>query len=98
MNEVVVVANIKIKEEFKDEIYSELLKIYKATHSLDKGCIQYDLHKDLNGKNSFVFVETWQSQEMLDLHMKKDHFLSFVVKAENKLENLEIKILEKVKI
>ena len=98
MKKVVVVANIKVKDEFLSEIYNELLKIHKSTHEKDEGCIQYDLHKDFNDDNNFVFVETWESQAMLDKHMEKDHFLNFVKVAENKLEALDIKILEKIDI
>jgi quinol monooxygenase YgiN len=96
MSNVVIVAKIKIKKEFKEEILKELKQLHKSTHALDTGCIQYDLHKDLDDTNSFVFVETWENQELLDAHMATNHFLTFVKKVENKLENLEISKLEKL--
>jgi len=96
MSKVVIVAKIKLKEEFKEEILNELKELHKSTHTLDIGCLQYDLHKDLEDANSFTFVETWENQELLDEHMKKEHFLSFVKKVEGKLENLEITKLEKL--
>ena len=96
MSKVVIVAKIKIKEEFKDEILDELKELHKSTHAFDSGCLQYDLHKDLEDSNSFTFVETWENQELLDAHMTKEHFLTFVKKVENKLENLEISKLEKL--
>uniref|UniRef100_UPI0040473064 putative quinol monooxygenase n=1 Tax=Aliarcobacter sp. TaxID=2321116 RepID=UPI0040473064 len=96
MSKVVIVAKIKIKEEFKDEILNELKELHKNTHALDSGCLQYDLHKNLEDSNSFTFVETWENQELLDEHMTKEHFLAFVKKVENKLENLEISKLEKL--
>ena len=96
MSKIVIVAKLKIKEQFKDEVYTELLALHKSTHELDEGCIQYDLHKDLEDSNSFTFVETWENQELLDAHMTKEHFLAFVKKVENKLENLEISKLEKL--
>ncbi len=42
MKNIVIIAKIKIKEEFKNEIYGELVKLYEATHKCDEGCIQYD--------------------------------------------------------
>ena len=96
MKNIIIVATIKVKAGFKDEVYSELLKLHVATHKYDKGCIQYDLHKDLSDENSFTFVETLENQELLDAHMTKEHFLAFVKKVENKLENLEISKLEKL--
>ena len=52
--------------------------------------------KNLEESNSFTFIETWENQELLDKHMTKEHFLTFVKKVEDKLENLEIKKLEKL--
>jgi quinol monooxygenase YgiN len=98
LEEIVIVANIKVKEEFKDEVYSELIKLYKSTHKYDEGCIQYELHKDLSDKNSFSFVETWENPEFLALHEQKEHFKTFVAKIENKIENLTISKLEKLDI
>jgi len=98
MKNIVIVASIKAKNEFKDEVYNELVKLYEATHKNDAGCIQYDLHKDLENKNCFTFIETWENAKLLDAHMQKEHFHSFVKSVENKLENLEISKLEKEKI
>ena len=56
MKNIVIVATIKVKEAFKEEVYNELLKLHKATHEFDEGCIQYDLHKDLSDDFSFTFV------------------------------------------
>ena len=96
MEEIVIVANIKVKEEFKDEVYSELIKLYKSNTKYDEGCIQYELHKDLSDKNSFSFVETWENPEFFSFYMsKKKHFKTFVAKIENKIENLTISKLEK---
>lgn len=98
MKNIVIVANIKVKEGFKDEVYSELVKLYEATHKYDEGCIQYKLHKDLSDKNSFTFIETWENPAFLALHEEKEHFKTFVVKIENKIENLTISKLEKLDI
>ena len=74
MKNIVIVASIKVKEAFKDEVYNELLKLHKATHEFDEGCMQYDLHKDLSDENSFTFVETWENAEFLSKHEEKEHF------------------------
>lgn len=96
MSNVVIVAKVKIKKEFKEEVYTNLVELHKSTHTLDKGCLQYDLHKDLDDENSFVFIETWENQDLLDAHMSTEHFLTFVKKVEDKLENLDITKLEKL--
>lgn len=96
MKNIVIVAKVKVKEEFKNEILNELKKLHISTHAFDKGVLQYDLHQDLEDSNSFTFIETWENQELLDAHMQKEHFLTFVQKIDGKLENLEITKLEKL--
>ena len=98
MSQIVVVANIKVKEEFVDKIYVELKKIYKATHANDKGCLQYELHRNAEDKNSFTFIETWETISDLEAHAQKEHFLDFVKSVEGKVENLEINKLIKENI
>jgi len=95
LSQIVIVAKVTIKEEFTNEVYPLLESLHKSTHANDFGCIQYDLHKDLENPNSFTFVETWENADLLDAHMQKEHFLSFVKSVEDKLENLEISKLEK---
>ena len=96
MSKVVIVAKIKIKEEFKDEILDELKELHKSTHAFDSGCLQYDLHKDLEDSNSFTFIETWETAKLLEAHMSTAHFASFAKTIENKLDALEISKLEKL--
>ncbi|AXH14921.1 putative quinol monooxygenase [Malaciobacter mytili] len=98
MKNVVIVANIKIKPEFKEEVYNELIKLYKNTHKNDKGCIYYELHKNLIDENSYTFIETWENQDFLTEHENKSHFKEFLVNIENKLESVEINKLEKLSI
>lgn len=97
MAQIVIVAKVTIKKEFTNEVYPLLESLHKSTNENDFGCIQYDLHKDLEDENSFTFIETWENAELLEAHMQKEHFISFVKKVEGKLENLEINKLEKQK-
>jgi len=96
MKNIVIVASIKVKDEFKDEVYNELVKLHAQTHKNDEGCIQYDLHRNLEDPNSFTFIETWENAELLDAHMQTKHFLSFVKNTENKVEDLKLSKLENI--
>jgi|Cruoilmetagenom7_1024161.scaffolds.fasta_scaffold84555_2 quinol monooxygenase YgiN len=98
MGNIVIVATIKAKDGFKDVVFNELKNLHKATHKFDIGCIQYDLHKDLKDENSFTFVETWENQELLSAHEKKEHFLSFIDNIKDKTDGLTINKLEKMDI
>ena len=62
----------------------------------DKGYIQYDLHRDINDPRTFLFYETWESKEALDLHLDAPHLLAFKAQAPELLESLEIRLMEKI--
>jgi quinol monooxygenase YgiN len=98
MSKVNVVAKFTIKEEVFDYVYKELEILYIATHKYDEGCIQYDLHRDLEDKFTFTFVETWESMECLVEHEKKEHFINFIKNVADKIENLSIDKIEKLEI
>ena len=95
MSQVILVVNVKVKEEFTDEIYVFMKALHKLTHELDKGCIQYDLHAVKDEKSNFCFIETWENQESLDEHMEKEHFKSFMQFCDGKIEDLTINFLNK---
>ncbi|WP_024954958.1 putative quinol monooxygenase [Sulfurospirillum arcachonense] len=96
MKNIVIVASIKIKSEFRDEVYAQLVKLHKNTHTYDDGVVQYELHKEIGCENSFTFIEIWENEELLGVHEKKDYFLDFIAKLENKLENMSVQKLEKI--
>jgi len=98
MENVVIIAKVQIKEPHINEVFKELSLLHKQTHLHDKGCIQYDLHKDYNSNNTYTFVETWADQSYLDEHEKKEHFIRCIENIENKLESFEINKLEQMRI
>ncbi|MCJ8327598.1 MAG: antibiotic biosynthesis monooxygenase [Campylobacterales bacterium] len=98
MIEVVVIAKIKIKEEFYSEVYEELKNLHNRTRKYDKGCIQYDLHESLEDRYSFVFIETWTNPDSLEEHENKDDFKKCIETIANKLESIQIDKLKKVNL
>lgn len=96
MANIIVVANLKVKSEFRSEVYKELLQLHTLTHQNDAGCIQYDLHVNLEDTNSFTFIETWENAELLGAHMQTEHFVSFMKNTENKIKTSTISKLKKV--
>lgn len=97
MSNVILVVKIKVKDEFVDGVYPFMKALHKLTHELDKGCIQYDLHKVKEQEGEFCFIETWENQESLDEHMQKEHFKNFMEFADGKIEDMKIDFLEKYK-
>lgn len=72
-----------------------LKSLHKVTHQEDRGCLQYDLHKDSAKENTYVFIETWESAALLDEHINKEHFKAFQAALEGKVESMSIQKLEK---
>ena len=52
-----------MKENRIEFVKSELLKILEPTRKED-GCIQYELHQDIENPSIFMFYEIWKTNEM----------------------------------
>jgi quinol monooxygenase YgiN len=74
MQRVSVVASLKAKAGMEDRLRLELLKLVEASRK-ETGCLNYDLHVDIEDPGTFVFYENWVSQLALANHMESDHFL-----------------------
>ena len=93
---IVVVANIKVKEEFLHLVYEALVKLHKMTNEKDKGCISYNLHKDLTKENSYTFIEIWENDEALNQHTQKEYFQEFTHFIDGKVEQMSVQKLEHI--
>ncbi|WP_321467790.1 putative quinol monooxygenase [Halarcobacter sp.] len=96
MKNVIVVANITIKEEFTNEVYKALVELHEKTNKYDEGCISYELHKELGKDNSFTFIEIWENEEFLKNHTQKEHFLKFSNFIDGKVFSMNVQKLEKI--
>ena len=96
MKQVVVVATLSLKDGQNESVLEALKALHKATHQEDKGCLQYDLHKENEKENTYVFVETWENEALLSEHMEKAHFKAFQASLAGKVESMTIEKLEKI--
>ena len=86
-----------IKEECLDDFLEITKELVEKTNTLDKGCIQYELCRDVNDPLKFVMIEAWESQDLLNEHMKAAHFTELVPKLGGLASKpSELTILEKV--
>ena len=59
---------------------AELIRIAQTLAQASRqesGCIGYRLYEDTEVDNDFVFVEEWESQEVLREHFKTPHIAEF---------------------
>ncbi|EIC83635.1 putative quinol monooxygenase [Serratia sp. M24T3] len=91
--EVRIVAPLTVKPEYIEEVTHALLDVVAASRE-ELGCLQYDLHREIDSANSFVFYERWRSDEAVAQHEASEHFKHFVKQLDGKLEKIEIKKLK----
>jgi len=71
-----IVARILAKEEKRELVKSELLKLIETTRA-EEGCINYDLHQDNENPNFFLFYENWESRDLWQKHMANAHLAEY---------------------
>lgn len=72
MEQVVVVALLKLNEGAAEEAIEGFRPVIEKTH-LEKGCRAYALHQDRSDSDTIVLVEKWDSQADLDAHFVQPH-------------------------
>jgi len=73
MSEIVVVAEIGIVPEKRDEALAALERLCEETHAKDEGCLLYALQLDPADESRVFFIEKWESAEALQKHGATDH-------------------------
>ncbi|MEP4077011.1 putative quinol monooxygenase [Haloferula sp.] len=84
-----IVAIIIAKEESRDLVHAELIKLIEPTLK-EQGCIQYTLHQDNEDPNTFLFYETWESRELWQVHMQNANLAAFMEATEGAVEDLAL--------
>jgi len=95
MTTISVVAIITAKPGTEDFVERALLNLIAPSQN-DKGYIQYDLHRDMDKPNVFVFYENWESKELLDLHLQSTHLSNYQKQVEGMIESWDLKLMKKI--
>jgi quinol monooxygenase YgiN len=77
MSEVVVVAEIGVLPEKREEALAALERLCSETHANDDGCHLYALHLDPADEGRVFMIEKWDSAEALQAHGGSDHIKAF---------------------
>lgn len=96
MQKIVLIATLTLKNSNNEGVLDALTTLHKATHQNDAGCLQYDVHQDADNKNTYVFIETWESEALLAEHMKKEHYNSYKAFMGDKVESMSLQKLKKI--
>ncbi|OUS24802.1 antibiotic biosynthesis monooxygenase [Gammaproteobacteria bacterium 45_16_T64] len=95
MKALICIAKITALEKHKETVLSELSKIVTPTQK-EQGCINYDLHIDNENDATFVFHESWESEQDLDAHLESLHIKECFNIIGEMLDSVEISKLTKV--
>lgn len=84
-----IVARILAKEEKRELVKSELLKLIAPTRA-EEGCLNYDLHQDEQNPNLFLFHENWVNRDLWQKHMSNAHLAAYVKATEGAVEEFVV--------
>jgi len=88
-----IIVKFKVKEDKVDLVTTELLKIIEPTRQ-EEGCIQYDLHRDLEDPSILMFYEIWETVDHWRVHDKQEHIAKFRKAIEGAVETITFNKLE----
>lgn len=81
MPKLTIVAHIRVHPDRVELVRGELEKLVPLTRA-ERGCLQYDLHRDDQDPAHFMFYETWESRELWQAHMASAHIAAYRRKVE----------------
>jgi quinol monooxygenase YgiN len=73
----VVVAEIGILADKREEALTALEQLCSETHAKDEGCLLYALQLDPRDESHVFMIEKWSSAEALRAHGATDHIKAF---------------------
>jgi quinol monooxygenase YgiN len=77
---ITVIAILKAQPGKEAVVKQELLALIAPTRK-EPGCINYDLHEDMENPARFVFHENWASMTELEAHLERPHLKALMAKA-----------------
>jgi quinol monooxygenase YgiN len=79
---ILVTANMTVIAQKRDEFLAIVRDLIKSSQA-ENGCISYRIYEDPDMPSSFVFIEEWDSQQILDQHFQEPHFKAFSQQLDN---------------
>ncbi|WP_341357928.1 putative quinol monooxygenase [Rossellomorea sp. y25] len=97
MSSITITAILTAKPGREEQLYQELIQVITPSRRED-GCIEYSLHQSLANNATFVFYETWESEEALASHIESEHYNRYRQNTVTLVEKREVYRLQKVDI
>ncbi len=76
---------IKVKDGEGAAFEKAFVKAIKATRA-EKGCLTYDLNRDLEKQNLYIVYERWRDVASLETHIKSAHIATLLMEIGSMVE------------
>ncbi|MRI00350.1 antibiotic biosynthesis monooxygenase [Kriegella sp. EG-1] len=96
-NQLTITASITATEGKREEVKRALLKLIPPTLA-EEGCLNYDLHEDLENPNRFFFYENWETKEHWHKHNDSAHIAAHRNATKGLVADVIISQLSPIKI
>jgi quinol monooxygenase YgiN len=90
-----IIAKVVVKTDKLELVKSELLKLVDAT-LLEEGCLNYDLHQDVDNPNVFMFYENWTDYDSWEQHMNSQNLDAYKKATEGCIKDLTLNKMVKL--
>ncbi|AQQ70248.1 Putative monooxygenase YcnE [Limihaloglobus sulfuriphilus] len=78
---IIVIAEAEIKDGMVEEVLPQLEALVESTRK-EPGCIEYNLHRDLENEKVFMFYEVWESKAHLETHIEQPPLQNLLARQE----------------
>ena len=95
----VFMIRIVSKGIFYEDKTDEALKLYEelvAESQKEKGCVSYNLYRDIENETILTMMEEWESEKALEEHKKSKHFTKIVPAISKLRKHGELNIYKKI--
>lgn len=70
---IIVRITLHVLPQKRKEVMQTLLSMIDPT-AKEKGCLGYDVFRDIEDDNVFTLIEAWETREELEHHLRTDRF------------------------
>lgn len=95
MPRLTIIANIHAKPDQISRVKAALEKLVPITRA-EKGCIQYELHRDDTDPGHFMFYEIWESRELWRAHMNAPHLAAYMKATEGAVSEFTLNEMTRI--
>ncbi|EGY33247.1 putative quinol monooxygenase [Aggregatibacter actinomycetemcomitans] len=74
---ITVIVQFSVKENKINDFLAKCQELIKHTRQ-EAGCVSYELQKNTEQPNHYVFLEQWKSKADLENHFATPHFTSII--------------------